>query len=106
MALLGREGGVVQANKGQVTAILSQISLHTHPHTYSIAEEHKRTHTEGEIACLPPKWRGMSRPQGIVYNYNNLKSSGRQLTHLGRNLIGCVIFDSFLSSQSHQQLNI
>lgn len=42
-------------------------------------------------------------PQGTGRSDNNPESLGRQLSHLGRNLRGHVIFDSFLSSQSHCQ---
>lgn len=96
------EGGETGQQGTGDSQSLPDLLTRTHQHTYS-----RRTHTERERgrdwlwACLPPKWRGTSMPQR--YSDNNLKSLGRQLSHLGRNLIGHVIFDSFLSSQSHCQ---
>ncbi len=99
--IMALPSGTREANKGQVTPSLLQISLHTHTHTHS--------EREGEIDCGPVcsshlNRGGMSMPQGTGHSDNILKPLGRQLSHLGRNLIGCVILDSFLSSQqSHCQ---
>lgn len=50
--LMALPRGERQANKGQVTPSLSQISLHAHTNTHT-AEEHTQREREGEIDCGP-----------------------------------------------------